>query len=439
MNLFNLSLRWSGYPIELAKHALQDIQNLSEARYVDYIHHQRSEIVKYHLKHNSFYSTFFSNTKACASDWKSIPILKKSNLQIPLAERLSAGYSLKNVHRHKTSGSTGTPFYFAKDKFCHALTWANIIHAFGQHGLDFNCSQQARFYGIPLDRTSYYKERIKDRLSKRYRFSVYDLSDLQMAKNIQIFKSKKFDYINGYSSTLVQLAKYLERRSIVLNTVCPSLKVCISTAELLNKTDKDLMTKQFGVPIVDEYGASELDLIAFHNPDGDWLVNSSTLFVEILDHHDQPLPFGHEGRVVITSLYNKAHPFIRYDIGDIAKLSLKSSLKTPILQTLMGRSSTIVTLPSGKTAAGLTFYYITKSIIEDDGVVKEFVIDQTHLNTFKITYVAHQDLTKDKISQVKNAMSRYLEPGLKLEFERKTVLNRSPNGKLTQFSSSINT
>jgi phenylacetate-CoA ligase len=36
-------------------------------------------------------------------------------------------------------------------------------------------------------------------------------------------------------------------------------------------------------------------------------------FVEILDDKGAVLPYG-KGRIVITSLFNKAHPFIRYDI-----------------------------------------------------------------------------------------------------------------------------
>jgi phenylacetate-CoA ligase len=40
------------------------------------------------------------------------------------------------------------------------------------------------------------------------------------------------------------------------------------------------------------------------------------LFVEILDDKGAVLPM-EKGRIVITSLFNKAHPFIRYDIGDI--------------------------------------------------------------------------------------------------------------------------
>lgn len=92
---------------------------------------------------------------------------------------------------------------------------------------------------------------------------------------------------------------------------------------MLFESDKKLLEKQFGIPIINEYGASELDLIAFENPQGEWQVNSETLFIEILDENNQVLPYGKEGRIVITSLFNKANPFIRYDIGDIGILDEK--------------------------------------------------------------------------------------------------------------------
>jgi phenylacetate-CoA ligase len=49
-------------------------------------------------------------------------------------------------------------------------------------------------------------------------------------------------------------------------------------------------------------------------------------FVEILDDENNVLPYGQEGRIVI-SLFNKAHPFIRYDIGDIGILGEKAHYK----------------------------------------------------------------------------------------------------------------
>jgi phenylacetate-CoA ligase len=197
------------------------------------------------------------------------------------------------------------------------------------------------------------------------------------------------------------------------------------------------METWFGVPVINEYGASELDLIAFQNPMGEWQINNETLFVEILNEQNKTLPLGDEGRIVITSLYNKAHPFIRYDIGDVGALSKNSNIKKPLLQKLFGRTNDIAILPSGKKAAGLTFYYITKSIIEDDGNVKEFVIEQLKLDTFKILYVSVEQLSEPKIDRIKAEMETYLEKGLRILFERQGHIQRSKSGKLKQFLSLI--
>ena len=435
MNLFNLSLKMNGFPIEKAKNLLHAIQKKNENELQNYIETKKQDIVAFHLEHNSFYKTFAKN--ANVKDWNSIPVMTKRQLQQPLSERLSEGFSTKNVYINKTSGSSGEPFIFAKDTFCHTITWASFIDRYSWFNLDFNTSKQARFYGIPLNKTGYYKERFKDFLSKRYRFSVFDLSDAQLEKNLITFQKTKFYYINGYTSAIVQFAKYLQRKDIILKTICPTLKACIVTSEMLFEEDKVLLEKQFGVPIVNEYGASELDLIAFQNPTGEWQVNSETLFVEILDENNAVLPYGKEGRIVITSLFNKAHPFIRYDIGDIGILDTKSTAKKPILQQLIGRTNDIAILPSGKKSPGLTFYYVTKSIIEDDGNVKEFVIKQTKIDTFDIEYVSQTELNLQQIQKIEAAIALYLEKGLIFTFARKEKLERSKSGKLKQFVSLI--
>ena len=69
----------------------------------------------------------------------------------------------------------------------------------------------------------------------------------------------------------------------------------------------------------------------------------------------------------------------------------KARLKKPILKKLIGRTNDVALLPSGKKSPGLTFYYVTKSIIEDDGNVKEFVIKQTKIDTFEIEYVSEKN------------------------------------------------
>lgn len=411
----------------------ENILKIPDAGFENYILGKRKEIVDFHLKNNLFYNRLAGGKTS--ENWISLPVLTKKDLQQPLQQRLSEGFSPKAIFVNKTSGSSGDPFVFAKDKYSHAMTWASNIHRFGWYGIDFNSSFQARFYGIPLDFIGNRKERLKDFLGHRFRFPIFDLSDAILEKFLNHFRHKKFDYINGYTSSIVLFAKFLERKNILLKELCPTLKVCIVTSEMLFEKDKTLMEKQFGIPIVNEYGASELDLIAFENPKGEWQVNAETLFVEVLDDNNQPVPNGKEGRIVITSLYNKAHPFIRYDIGDIGILDEKSTPKKPLLKQLTGRTNDIALLPSGKKSPGLTFYYVTKSIIEDDGNVKEFIIKQTKIDTFEIEYVSEKELSLEQISKIEEAISLYLEPNLKFLFLRKTSLARTNRGKLKQFQS----
>ncbi|MEP2936587.1 MAG: phenylacetate--CoA ligase family protein [Gilvibacter sp.] len=435
MNLFNLTLKLKGFPITKAKETMVKIQALPDAQFEAYVTRQREEILQYHLQNNPYYYQLAGAQQI--DRWADVPVLYKKDLQRPIKERLSKGFTTKNVYINKTSGSSGHPFVFAKDKFAHAMTWAQIFDRFSWYDLNFNKSLQARFYGIPLDRIGYAKERLKDGLSKRYRFPIFDLQEEKLEKILKVFAIKPFVYINGYTSSIVLFAKFIKEKGIVLTAVCPSLRACVVTSEMLYDIDKKILEQAFGVPIINEYGASELDLIAFTHPSGQFRLNSESLFVEILDDNNQAVPKGQEGRIVITSLYNKAHPFIRYDIGDTGALHPSSTIKNPVLKTLVGRTNDVANLPSGKKVPGLTFYYVTKSIIEDDGVVKEFVITQTKLDTFVIAYVSQRALSNPEIEQIKKALEQYLEPGLQLILERKDVLTRNASGKLKQFESHL--
>jgi phenylacetate-CoA ligase len=437
VNLFDITLKLNGFPIEKAKKDLLEIQNLSEKEYLAYLAARKQTILQHHLQHNGFYSNFLKQKGNDASKWETIPVLTKADLQIPLQNRLSNGYTIKNCHAHKTSGSSGRPLIFAKDKYAHAITWANFMNRYNWHNIDVSTSKQARFYGIPLKGLAHYKERLKDVLGNRFRFSVFDLSVKQFESNLLKFESKSFQYINGYTSAIVQFAKYLQSKNIILKTICPSLKVCIVTAEMLFEEDRYLLTKQLGIPVVNEYGSAELGLIAFTNSVNEWVINREDLLVEILDDDGNAVPSGKQGRVVVTALYNYAHPFIRYDIGDIGTFDESSTIKKPLLKQLLGRTSDLVLLPSGKKAAGLTFYYVTKTIIENDANVKEFVIEQLRLDYFKIRYVSSKAISKDKVIAIKKAVTAYLEPNLNITLQRVEVLERSASGKLKQFTSFI--
>ena len=114
MNWFDFTLKLKGFPIEEAKKHLEKIQAIPEAEYGNYIEEKKQEILDFHLQHNSFYKNLLKNKKI--KKWEDLPILTKKDLQQPLKDRLSEGYSEKNVYVNKTSGSSGHPFVFAKEK-----------------------------------------------------------------------------------------------------------------------------------------------------------------------------------------------------------------------------------------------------------------------------------------------------------------------------------
>lgn len=426
--LFDLSLKINGFPIDKSKKQLAQFLLLDTHQKKSYLDKKRSAIVEFHLQNNLFYQNL---TKNKVAEWHDLPILTKADLQQPLVNRLSNGYQLSKVYVNKTSGSSGHPFTFAIDKEAHALTWANTIHLFGQYNIDFNQSLQARFYGIPLDFIGNKKERFKDFLSHRYRFNIFDLSDNVLENYLSVFAKKPFEYINGYTNCIVAFAQFLDKKNIVLKSICPSLKVVICTSEMLFEDDKALMQKTFGVPVVNEYGASELGIIAFENPMGIWEVNNNTLFVEVVDENGTIVPNGSEGRILVTSLYNKAHPFIRYEIGDIGSIEENNGLLA--IKKLSGRTSDMAVLSNGKKIPGLTFYYVTKSIIKDKANVKEFVIKQTSLNDFTIQYVSENELNEDEQIALKRAFETYVGPDLNLTLQRHNVIERTKSGKLKQF------
>ena len=431
--LFDLSLKLSGFPIEEAKKELSKIISIPEEDYSLYIENKKKEIVDYHLKNNPFYKKFLNGKST--NNWEDIPIMTKKDVQLSLTKKLSRGFTSKNVYINKTSGSSGNPILFAKDKFSHSLVWANIIRRFGWFDIDFNHSYQARFYGIPLNKIELFKLRCKDFFANRYRLNIYDLSDEGIKKIIRKFENKKFDYINGYTSSLVMVAKYLKKNNLKLNIICPSLKVCVVTSEMLFDEDKLLLETQFGIPITNEYGASEIEILAFQNAQNEWLLNTETTFIEIVDDYGKILPNGNEGRIIVTSLYNLANPFIRYEVGDYGVIAKNSTPKKTILKKLIGRTNDFAILPSGKKAPGMTFYSITKKLFDDDGLINEFVIQQIKTDTFNIIYSGKKEFNDQEKSKITRVFSDFLEPGLKYEFIKMDKINRNNSGKLKQFVS----
>jgi phenylacetate-CoA ligase len=432
MNLFEIVLALQGFPIQASKQDFEKLQKSFAENPIVYRDAKCKEIFEFHKKNNSFYKSL--TNKHNSNNWAMLPIVTKHDLQLSLDKLLTSGFGKRNIYVSNTSGSSGHPFFFAKDKYAHALAWANIAYQYGCVNLTTR-SLQARFYGIPLGFIGYWKERLKDMIANRIRFPVFDLQDSIMKSWITKIQNESIRQFNGYTSSLVYFAKYCIRNNIVIKDLCKTLQVCIVTSEVCTKEDRKILEDGFGVPVVNEYGASELGIIAFDTTGNDWPICEELIYLEVVDDFGNPVPNGVEGRIVCTSLFNKAFPLIRYELGDIGTIFEKDGRKH--ISQLLGRTNDMARLPSGKISPGLTFYYISKSILEKTGSIQEFIIRQTNSTTFKFIINAITPLTQEEELLIKQKMDLYLEPNLNLEIEYVDKIQRPASGKIKHFYSDL--
>ncbi len=436
-SIFERIIALRGYNISMASAEIKKIQAMNIERFKKWQNEKKWDIVKYHYSHNKFYKDKLNNNRL-SSNWSDLPIMQKSDYQQNIAKLISEGLKTSSLYIANTSGSSGHPFYFAKNKFCHSMTWALIKSRYSMHKINMD-SKQARFFGISLKTSSWINEKLKDYIMNRVRFPVFDLSNENIEAFIRLFEKKKFQYIYGYVNSLVLFSRKLIKDQKILKEICPSLEYCITTAEMLTSLDRDILEKAFGIPIINEYGVSEAGgLVAFEDPDGNWLINRETAYIEIVGEDGKQVPDGHEGSIIITDLYNKAMPFIRYNVGDIGLIKKHKTINGyKILDKLIGRTNDNIILPSGKVSPGLTFYYISRSILESSGILKEFIIRQTSLDTFIFDVVSNEDISASDIKSIKIEMDRYLESGLHLKINRVKKIKRSNSGKLKHFHSEL--
>ena len=224
---------------------------------------RRWEIARFHAARNPAYRALVPG--GLPARWEALPIVTKALFQRPLLESLSDGYAPETLHRSSTSGSSGEPFFFARDKYTHARTWALIAQRYGWHGIRLG-SRQARFYGIPLEFWPRVREVAKDRMMNRARFSVFDLSDARLEGFRKRIERVDSSICTATRTPCWSLPDISWRIGATLKAGCPTLRTCIVTSEMCTAADRRVLQEAFGVPIVNEYGASEIGIVAVEMP-----------------------------------------------------------------------------------------------------------------------------------------------------------------------------
>ncbi len=359
-------------------------------------------------------------------EWfQSLPIMKKENIRDFSKNFLSI--DCPNSYKMTTSGSSGAPMSFYVDQ-----------NLFSKRA--FSIHQILAYYGYPLDakilRLSY-RDFPWAEFQGQY-LNPYDLSD---EKNYETVKKIILDYkphiLYGTVSHILLFAEFMNKHSLSFK-----FDGVISRSEQLPPTLRNYLESVFKSSVFNIYATREFGPVAFEciKKDG-FHINEDRLFLEIVDDNGIGRGEGELGNILITSLYNKSMPFIRYSIGDLGMFlpaDCSCGLRTKKI-TVSGRTCDFIYLPSGRKIP-VSDFFKPLSII---GVVKGFQLAQPTINelAIKLSIDGNNKNNLETISLVKENVSRLLnvsaEKNFKLRIKSVSQIPLLPNGKRKLLISNI--
>ncbi len=238
------------------------------------------------------------------------PLLRRDRLEQWLHSEAKNPYQKRYMVVH-TSGSSGNMGIFVYDKEAWGRT-RGIIMAHSTLGRAINPFRPFRF-AMCVATHGHFGAVTAAQSLPRLLFKVCTCSVLDpIQMTIDTLNRFQPEQLGGYPTTLHQLAQAaLEGKlNIHPQAVTPG-------GEPLSEEAASTIEKAWGVSPMEAYASSESMCLALRIPgrDGLTLIEDEHIF-EMLDAEDRPVGPGETGRLVMTNLYNRAMPLIRYDMRD---------------------------------------------------------------------------------------------------------------------------
>ena len=333
----------------------------------------------------------------------------------------------------KTSGSTGEPLKFFKDRIASAYTYASMYRGLRWHGVDI-CSKEAYLWGIPINRKEKLIADIKDFLLNRFREKAFDLSDAVNYAFYTRMKKSKPALLSGYSSLLYEFARYIKANSLSTDDIRP--KIIKFTAEMMYGFQRELLEKVFGCSVIGEYGSAETGVVAFQCPQQSYHVLTDCCCLEL-----SALPSTSYYEIIVTNLNSYGFPLIRYQTGDLVQTDTISTcgcgLPFPVIPEIIGRSADIVETPEGRRVHCNIFSYIIKYLLSKGFAINKILFVQTNISTLLI--YTPPSLLDDSFfkTEVVSLIHQRISPSLKIDFILYSRQAKKEPSKLRYFISEI--
>ena len=243
--------------------------------------------------------------------------------------------------------------------------------------------------------------------------------------------------ITGHPSCLKLVAEQIRREA---RDVRPRLVVC--RGEVLEPSTRVLLSQVFDCRVADYYSCDEVGSIAWECPhrSGVLHVNSDGCIVEVVDENGHVLPEGREGSVVLTNLFNRTMPFIRYSLGDRASVLSYEDRCTcgfagTSLSPIAGREMQFFPLADGARVSARTIATILNCAvrqIREDYYVDGYQVIQDDLRSIRVRLCSHQELPQELLTGMAQTIEE-LNTGLRCSIDIVDELKPGPSGKFQRY------
>jgi phenylacetate-CoA ligase len=395
-------------------------------------------LLQYALTNNSYYKKKYKGYNPI-NDFHKLSPLTKEELRENYVNIISDDFQISQLDLVETSGSTGIPLQFYRDRVVFGYSLASLYRARRWWNIDMG-SKEAMLWGVPISFKGKIKIKLKDFALNRFREREYNLNPDTLHDFYMKIKKMKPDYIFGYSSMVYEFALYLTEMKLNGNSL--NLKAAICTSETIHDYQRSLIENTLGCKVISEYGAAETGIISYECPKGTYHICDDCVLIEIVDKNNVPLPDGETGRVLVTVLNSFSAPIIRYELGDLACKSTKTcdcGVNLSVLENIQGRTSDVVLTPDGRIYHSIIFYYIMKHLTKRTGGVKQFKVRQSDIHRLEFHIVKSNDFSNEVESFIKMQIREKFGDSMNTEFFYYNQIKREKSGKLRDFETDLNT
>ena len=420
------------YLSELENNQFLDPEQINEIQKI-----KLQNLISSVIKNNKYYREKYRECDAL-NGFQYLPILTKEELRDNFKEIISSNSS-KPLDLVETSGSTGIPLQFFRDRIIFGYNLASLYRARKWWNIDIG-DKEAMLWGVPIAFKARMKAKMRDILLNRFREREYNINPDTLRHFYRLILKNNPKYIFGYTSMIYEFALFINESK--LDGACLKLSGIICSAEKLFDYQREVMTDTFACPVISEYGATETGIISHECPKGSHHINDDCLYVEIVDKKNHPLPDGETGRVLVTVLHSQSVPIIRYELGDTASIAANRcncGVNLSVLKKIEGRTSDIVVTPDGKIFHSIIFYYIFKNFTEKHGGIKQYKIFQRSIDHLELMIVKSSEYTENKETALRQNIVEKLGKKINLTINYCDNIEREKSGKLRDFKTNLNT